>query len=268
MGGEAPILFWFIVACRPQVWSVHCSGAPVRARPPVATPAGAGGFGALGRGVRVQLRSPPGVAVPSGGGGTSPPPRGGRGPASPRLAGRGGSEGERGGKGGRAAAPRPSALLGGPRPPSLSPCVSGAPPSGIHVQFGLPGGRGRLAHPDRPPVGQCGGGGGGGRDLLDPVCAPAFPRPASEWAASFSTSWVPPFCCRSVAGNAGVCRRSIGGAWRVAPLAAAGVCPPRVRRPPRGGAGPLSLRLVPVCPWAGGGGGREGGVPWSPDAAP
>ena len=50
-------------------------------------------------------------------------------------------------------------------------------------------------------------------------------------------------------------------------LAAAAVSPPRVPRPPWGDAGPLSLRLASIHPWAGGGGG-EGGVPWSPDAAP
>ena len=43
--------------------------------------------------------------------------------------------------------------------------------------------------------------------------------------------------------------------------------PPRVQRPPRGGAWPLSLRPASVRPWAGGGGG-EGGVLWYPNAAP
>ena len=83
--------------------------------------------------------------------------------------------------------------------------------------------------------------GGGEGDLLALVRAPAFPRTASEWAAPFAPSWVPPFCCRSVAGNAGVCGRSTGGAWRAAAPAAAAVSPPWLQRPPRGGAGPLSL---------------------------
>ena len=62
------------------------------------------------------------------------------------------------------------------------------------------------------------------------------------------------------AGNAGVCGRSTGGAWRAAALAAAAVSPPWVQRP-------LSLWPASVRSWAGGGGGEEG-APWSPDAGP
>ena len=45
MGGAAPILFWCAAVCRPQAWSVRCSGTLVWARPSAATPAGAGGWG-------------------------------------------------------------------------------------------------------------------------------------------------------------------------------------------------------------------------------
>ena len=53
-----------------------------------------------------------------------------------------------------------------PLPPALSAfgllsVVSGAPPRGILVPWGLPGSRGRRARPGRPPMGQCGRGGGG-----------------------------------------------------------------------------------------------------------
>ena len=161
MGGAACILFWFVVACRPSKWSVRCSGALVR----------------------VQLCPLPGAAVPSGGGGTSPWPLEGGGPAPLRLAGRGGS----GGGGGGGASPLLPAPLPRPWPPSLPLFFSGAPLRGIHVQSGFPGGCGRRVRPSRPPVGQCGGG-AGGRDLLALVCAPAFPRPPSEWAALFAPS--------------------------------------------------------------------------------
>ena len=131
---------------------------------------------------------------------------------------------------------------------------------------------GRRARPGRPPVGQCGGGGGGregGSDLLALVCAPAFPRPASEWAAPFAPSWAPPFRGRSVAGNAGACGRFTGGAWRAAALAAAAVSPP----PPGCSGLPVGVRGRclsgrPPSALGPGGGGGEGGALWSPDAAP
>ena len=264
MAGAAPILLWFVAACRPRAWSARRSGALVRARLPAATPAGAGGGGRWGA-LRVGPAAPPPlrVAVPSGGGGVSPRLRGGGGSALLRPVGRGGS----GGGGGVAAPPLPA-----PLPRRVSACDPSAParpPRGIPVPWGWPGGRGRRTRPGRPPVGQCGGGGGreGGSDLLALVRAPAFPSPASEWAALLALSWAPPFCGRSVAGNAGACGRFTGGAWRAAALAAAAVSPPWVRPPPRGGAGPLSLRSAFVRSWAGGGGGEGAGL-WSPDAVP
>ena len=188
-------------------------------------------------------------------------PGGGGGPAPLWPAGRG-RAGGKGEGGGHAAVPRPPALWVGPWPPSLSPFFSGAPPWGIHVQSGLPGGRGRRARPGWPPMGQCGGKGGEERGPLAPVRSSAFPRLAPELAASFAHSWVLPFRCRSAAGNAGVSGRSTGGAWRAAALAAAVAPPP----PPPGCSGPpgglrgrrLSGRL-PAAPWAWRGGGRGGG---------
>ena len=205
--------------------------------------------GAGARGLQVQLRPPPDVAVSFGGGGTPPWLRGGQRAGAPAAC-RPGKE--RGGGGGRSAAPRPPAPLGGPWPPPLSSFVSGVPPWGI------------LVHPvDRQWVSVAGGGAGrGGSDLLTLVRAPAFPRPAPEWAAPFAPSWALPFRCRSVAGNAGVCGRSIGGAWRATALAEAVVSPPWVQRATRGDAGPLSLRPASVRSWAGGG--RRGGGPLVP----
>ena len=186
-----------------------------------------------------------------------PPPRRGS------FWGRGGVPsapgGERGGGGwgGRSAAPRPLAPSG----VGLSSFVSGAPPWGIPVPWGLPGGRGRRSRPVRPPVGQCGGGGGreGGSDLLALVRAPAFPSPASEWAALFAASWAPPFRGRSLAGNAGACGRLAGGLGARLRLPRPRCTPPWVQRPPRVVAGPLCLRSASVRSWAGGGGGGRGG---------
>ena len=89
------------------------------------------------------------------------------------------------------------------------------------------------------------GGREGGSDLLALVHAPAFPTPASEGAAPFAPSWAPPVRRRSVAGRAGAGGRFTGGACR-----GRGAPAPRAQRPPRGGAGPLSLRSACVGPWA------------------
>ena len=100
MGSAAPILLWFVAACRLRAWSARRSRALVRVRPSAATPAGAGGSrrrGALGRAAcGSSCVPPPRVAGLSGGGGASPRLRGGGGSALLRPAGRGGSEGEAG----------------------------------------------------------------------------------------------------------------------------------------------------------------------------
>ena len=192
-------------------------------------PRGSRRLGALGRAVCRSSRippPPPRVAVPSGGGGASPRLQGGGGsllwPSS-----WGGSRGV-GGWGGRSAAPRPPTPSG----VDLPSVLSGAPPRGILVPWGLPGGRGRRARPGRPPMGQCGrgGGGGGGGDPPAVVRTPAFPRPASEGAAPFALSWAPPVRRQSAAGRAGACGRFTGGACR-----GRGAPPPWVQRPLRGG---------------------------------
>ena len=144
MGGAAPILLRFVVPCRPWAWPVRCSGVLVRAQPPVATPVGAGAEGRRGAPCADPAASPLGRDGPFWLEEGVPSPRGGRrtcAPAARRL--EGGQGGGGGGRAGRAASPQPPAPWGGPWPPSLSPFVSGAPLSGIHVQSGLPGGRGR-----------------------------------------------------------------------------------------------------------------------------
>ena len=124
-----------------------------------------------------------------------------------KLGGGGGG----GGWEGRPAAPRFPAPSG----VGLPSVVSGAPPRGLLVPWGLPGGRGRRARPGRPPMGQCSGGGeGGGGNPPALVRAPAFPRPAPEGAAPFAPSWAPPVRRRSAAGRAGACGRLTGGACR------------------------------------------------------
>ena len=180
-------------------------------------------------------------------------PGGGGGPALPRPAGQGGGRGGERGDSGPRRCPPPSCPVGWPVAPSLSPFFSGAPPPWVYT---CSRGCRAAVGAGRGPVGrQCGGGGGG--DLLALVRPSAIPGPASEWVASFAPSWVPPFCCRSAAGNAGVFGRSTGGAWHAAALAAAAVSPPRVQRPPLGGCGASvsPARLCPLMGWGGGGGG-------------
>ena len=59
MRGVAPILFRFVVACRPRAWSVRRSGALVLARPSAATPVGTGGGGRRGARRAGPAASPP-----------------------------------------------------------------------------------------------------------------------------------------------------------------------------------------------------------------
>ena len=84
------------------------------------------------------------------------------------------------------------------------------------------------------------------------------PSLASECADLFAPSWAPPFRCRSVMVNAGVCGRFTGGAWRAVALAAAAVPPPlgAAASPSWCGAAVFPVRLGPLF---GLGGGRPGG---------
>ena len=204
-----------------------------------------------------------------------PPP-----PASRSLLGEGGRPLVSGGAEGRSCGPQAGGVAGrggtgGAAPPPPAPpapsvvglpsVVSGAPPRGILVLWGLPGGRGRRARPGRPPMGQCGGGGeGGGGNPPALVRAPAFLRPASEGAAPFAPSWAPLVCRRSAAGRAGACGRFTGGACR-----GRGAPSPRLQRPLRGGCGAAvsSVCLLPLLGLRERGGGVWGAL-WSPGAAP
>ena len=256
MGGAAPILFWCAAVRRPQAWSARRSGALVSARPSAATPAGAGGWGRWGARCARPAASPPPRRGPFWGRVGVPSAPGGRRVVPVALKLRGGSGG-----GGRSAAPCPPALSG----VGLPSVVFGAPPRGILVPWGLPGGRGRQMRPSRQPMGQCGGGGrerGGDPPAL--VRAPAFPRTASEGAAPFAPSWALPVRRRSAAGRAGACGRFGGGACRgrAAPS-------PRVQQPLWGGVRIRRLFGLPPSALVPEGEG-EGvwGALWSPGAAP
>ena len=153
---------------------------------------------ALGRAVCRSSRTPP------------PPPRrdpfwggvhsalGGQraAPVAPKLGGWSGGGGE--GSGGRPPCPPAPSGVG------LPSVVSGVPPRGIPMPWGLPGGRGRQGRSGRPPTGQCGGGGGGGGGGNPPalVCAPVFPGPASDRAAPFAPSREPLVRHQPAAGRA------------------------------------------------------------------
>ena len=203
-------------------------------------PRGSRQLGALGRAVCRSSRIPrPRVAVPSGGGG-----------ASPRLRGGGGSllrpqawGGERGGGwGGRSAAPLPPAPSG----VGLPSVVSGAPPRGILVPWGLPGGRGRRARPGRPPTGQCGGGGREGGGTPWPWFAPP-PSPGRPLKGPLRLRR--PGRRRSAVGRQRAGRERAGGSPGA--LAAAAVPPhPGCSGLFGGGAGPPSLRSASVRSWA------------------
>ena len=130
--------------------------------------------GALGRAVcRSSRIPPPSPASRSllGGGGASPRLRGGEGPLLwlPSWGG---------GRGGglRGPPPRPPAPSG----VGLPSVVSGVPPRGILVPWGLPGGRGRRARSGRPPDGSVrrgrGRGRGRGGEPPRPGSRPRLPR--------------------------------------------------------------------------------------------
>ena len=221
-------------------------GLALRPRPPREQAAG----GAGARGVQVQPHPPPPRRGPFWGGGGVPSAPGERraAPVAPKLGG-----GAGGGVGGPP--PRPPA----PSEVGLPSVVSGVPPRGILVPWGLPGGRGRRARSGRPPTGQCGGGGGGrgggtpppwfappsspGRPLIGPL---GLRRHGRCWSA----------VGRQRAGRAGAC---LG---RGAPA-------PRVQRPLRGGCGAAvsSVCLRPLLGLSGRGEGGLGGGLWSPGAA-
>ena len=157
MGGAAPILLVFLVARRPRAWSVRRPCALVRVRPPVATPAGAGGGGRGGARRAGPAASPPGRRGPVWGRGDVPSASGGWRAGAPVARRSGGNLGGEGG-GGAPLFPTPLSWGGGPWPPSLSPW---APPLGIHVQPGLPASHGRRVRPGRPPWVTVARGGGG-----------------------------------------------------------------------------------------------------------
>ena len=222
------------------------SGQP---RPPREQAAG----GAGARGVQVQPHPPPPRRGPFWGRGGVGAAAGG---AEGRFCGPQAGGGERGGGGGFRGCP---SALRSPAPSGvgLLCVVSGVPPRGILVPWGLPGGRGRRARLGGPPVGQCGGGGGGG-GFPALVRAAVFPGLASEGAAPFAPSWAPPVRRRPPAGR--VCGRF---SWPRCPCT-------------RGAAafsgGLRGRRLFGLPPSASGpegeGGGGVGGALWSPGAAP
>ena len=209
-------------------------------------PRGSRRLGAQGRAV---CRSscpppPPRVAVPSGGGGASPRLRGGEGSALVRPSSQGGG-----------AAPPPPA----PPPRRVSACYPLSPArapgvysccGGCRAAVGV--GHGPVGH---QRVSAAGGGREGGSDLLALVCAPAFPRPASEGAAPFALFWAPLVRRRSVAGRAGACGRSTGGACH-----GRGAPPARRSPPPAGVRGRCLSGLPPSALVPEGGGGRGGGA--------
>ena len=213
-------------------------------------PRGSRRLGALGRAVCRSSRIPlPRVAVPSGGGG------GGRPLGSGGAEGRScGSQAGGGGAGGGVGGPPP-------RPPApsgvgLPSVVSGVPPRGILVPWGLPGACGRQARFGRPPTGKCGEGGGGEGGGTPPpwFAPPSSPGRPLIGPLRLRRPWRP---------------RSAVGGQRAGP---AGACPgrgapaPRVQRPLWGGCGAAvsSVCLRPLMGLSGRGGGGGGGplVPW------
>ena len=232
MGSAALILFWCAAVRRPQAWYARCSGALVWASLSAATPAGAGGWGRWGARCAGPAASPPTASRSLLGEGAAPPRlQGGRrvAPVAPKLGG---------GTGGGVWGGRP------PRPPApsgvgLPSVVSGVPPRGILVPWGLPGGRGRWARSGRLPMGQCGGGGGGGGNPPALVRAPGFPGPASERGRSVC----------AVLGTAGPPSASSRQGVRASASAVVSTHP-GCSSLFRGGAGPPFLQSASVRSWA------------------
>ena len=259
MGGAVPILLWFVAACRPWAWSARRSGALVGARPSAATPAGAGSGGRWG----VGRAGPAAFPHPRRGPLLGRGPLGSGGAENLRSCGPQAGRGTGGGGGAGAALP-----LLAPLPRRMSGChpLSPARPPGV---YSCCGGRRAAVGVERGPVccQRVSAAGGGGREgASDPpalVRAPAFPRPASVWAALFALSWAPLFRGRSGAGNAEACGRFTGGAWRAAAPAVAAVPPPLgAAASPWGfeaAVSPVGLSLL--LGWRGGG---RGGGPLAP----
>ena len=206
-------------------------------------PRGSRRLGALGRAVcRSSRIPPPPRRGPFWGRGGFPSAPGGRRVAPVALKLGGGA----GGGGGWGAAPPPPA----PPAPSgvgLPSVVSGEPPRGILVPWGLPGGHGRRARPGQPPMGQCGGGGeGGGGEPPRPGSRPRLPlgRPLKGLLCLRR-----PGRRRSAVGRQRAGRERAGGSPGA--LAAAAVPPhPGCSGLFGGGAGPPSLWSASVRSWA------------------
>ena len=220
-------------------------------------PRGSRRLGALGRAVCRSSRTPsPPRRGPFWGRGGVPSAPGGRrvAPVAFKLGG-GAGGGEWGGRSAPSRPPSPSGV-------GLPSVVSGAPPRGILVPWGLPGGRGRRARPGRPPMGQCGGGWREGGETPSPWFAPP-PSPGRPLKG--------PFCLRrpgrrrSAVGRQRAGRERAGGSPGA--LAAAAVPPhPGCSGLFRGGCGAAfsSVCLRLLLGLRGRGGGDEGGplVPW------
>ena len=227
---------------------LRCAGV---GRPSAVTPAGAAGWQRWGTRCAGPAAPPPPASRSLLGEGGRPLGSGG---AEGRSCGSQAWGGERGGEsGGRPPAPPAPSGVG------LPSVVSGVPPRGILVPWGLPGGRGHRARSGRPPTGQCGRGGVGGGGTPPPWFAPpSFPRrplkgPLRLRRPGRRRSAVG----RQRAGRAGAC---LG---RGAPA-------PRVQRPLRGGCGAAvsSVCLRPLLGLSGRGGGLEWGGPSGPLASP
>ena len=259
-GGAAPILLRFVVACRLRAWFLRCPCALVWVRPPVATPAGAGGGGCGGARLAGPAAPPEGVAVPPGGGWTPPLPRGGWRAGAPAGRRRGGNWGGRGGGERRCPLPPWSRQVGTP-PGYIRSAGAARQPLALGAAWPAAGGSVWR------------GGGGGGRGLFAAVCSLPPSPGGHQQAASPAHSWVPPFRRgprrrRRAAGRQRVMRKCVGG--RPGALGAR-LRSPLLWRPPLGWRGPLggargcrSSDRLGAGGRGGGGMGGRGGSPQSP----